>query len=88
MILIEKRILQDEIYFMNRQVIILCDLKIKISFVVLNRLYTIEKKSVPCVPQSETRHTHFIERFLHKLGTTYNVHALYTFSMFAKLMPL
>ena len=30
---IEKRILQDEIYFMNQQVIILCDLKIKISFV-------------------------------------------------------
>ena len=34
MFLIEKRILQDEIYFMNRQVIILCDLKIKISFVI------------------------------------------------------
>ena len=33
MFLIEKRILQDEIYFMNRQVIILCDLKIKIAFV-------------------------------------------------------
>ena len=31
MFLIEKRILQDEIDFMNRQVIILCDLKIKIS---------------------------------------------------------
>ena len=59
MILIEKRILQDEIYFMNRQVINLCNLKIKISFVIKNRLYTIEK-SVPCVPQSETRHTHFI----------------------------
>ena len=34
MFLIEKRILQDEIYFMNRQVIILCDLKIKIVFVI------------------------------------------------------
>ena len=34
MFLIEKRILQDEIYFMNRQVIILCDLKIKIYFVI------------------------------------------------------
>ena len=60
MFLIEKGILQDEIYFMNRQVIILCDLKIKISFVKYkNRLYTIEKISVPCLPQSETRHTHF-----------------------------
>ena len=28
MLLTEKRILQDEIYFMNRQVIISCDLKI------------------------------------------------------------
>ena len=34
MFLIEKRILQDEIYFMNRQVIILCDLRIKIYFVI------------------------------------------------------
>ena len=34
MVLIEKRILKDEIYFMNRQVIILCDLKIQISFVI------------------------------------------------------
>ena len=34
MFLIEKQILQDEIYSMNRQVIILCDLKIKISFVI------------------------------------------------------
>ena len=30
MLLTEKRILQDEIYFMNRQLIISCDLKIKI----------------------------------------------------------
>ena len=30
MLLTEKRILQDEIYFMNRQVITSCDLKIKI----------------------------------------------------------
>ena len=81
MFLIEKRILQDEIYFMNRQVIILCNLKIMISFVISNRLYTIENKRVPCVPQYKTKHTHCIQRFLHKfmkLGTTYNVHALYT----------
>ena len=35
---------------------------------------TIDKKSVSCVPQTETIHTHFIQRFLRKLGTTYNVH--------------
>ena len=32
------------------------------------------KRKVYLVPQSETKHTHFIQRFLHKLGTTYNVH--------------
>ena len=46
MFLIEKRIFQDEIYFMDRQVIILCDLKIDL----LRAIYkTIEKTRNACV---------------------------------------
>ena len=64
---------------MNRQVIILCDLKINISFVqyIKSALsYWKEKCTVPCLPQSEIKHTHFIQRFLRKLGTIYNCRCL------------
>ena len=60
---------------MNWQVIILCDLKIKISFVQYIKIgFILLKRKVYCT--SETKHTHFIQRFLRKLGTIYNCQCL------------